>query len=371
MLERAHRVQQAIRLFIAAANVLFGPITVLRCDGRVFKKIPWSAFRISEMDWVRVLNAKSILEDSNHIQQYFSSEHKPTLWHALPAIEELQTAWEVKHDNPQYAIYKDAINDGLAKLNKYYSRFDEKPSYVLALILHPYYKLSYIAHAWGGEEEEDAEILAGNIYAKNWQAEVRKILENMVCVCNTLNRATTNLKQMARYWETRPARPTTTQLEPDSPTVSRPSLTGFDRHHRTLVASGEEGWVAELGHYLGDLPRDVTPDTDIVEYWQDNHRIYPTLGRMALDFLPCQASSVPCERLFSASKQVASDQRARLGAQKFEEIQLMKFAWRQDVVDIAAWNSSEVEQVDVEEYKDLLAADIEQAGQDNLGVLDS
>lgn len=83
---------------------------------------------------------------------------------------------------------------------------------------------------------------------------------------------------------------------------------------------------------------------------------------MALDFLPCQASSVPCERLFSASKQVATDRRARLGAKRFEELQLMKFAWRHSVVDVAAWNSSEVEEVDVEEYKDLFIADVEQAG---------
>ena len=47
------------------------------------------------------------------------------------------------------AIYKDTINNGLAKFNKYYSQFDEKLSYVLALVLHPYYKLSYIACAWG------------------------------------------------------------------------------------------------------------------------------------------------------------------------------------------------------------------------------
>jgi hypothetical protein len=43
------------------------------------------------------------------------------LWRALPAIEELQTAWEAKCDNPRYATYQTAINDGLAKLNKYYS----------------------------------------------------------------------------------------------------------------------------------------------------------------------------------------------------------------------------------------------------------
>ena len=57
------------------------------------------------------------------------------------------------------------------KLNKYYSQFDEKLSYILALVLHPYFKLSYIAHAWGGEEEAVVEIAAGNFQAKNWQAE--------------------------------------------------------------------------------------------------------------------------------------------------------------------------------------------------------
>jgi hypothetical protein len=180
MLDRAHRARQAIKLFIAAADELFGPITVIRRDGRLIKKIPWSAFKITDADWARVLHVKSILEDSNRIQQHFSSERQPTLWRALPAIEELQTAWEAKRDDPQYALYKNAINDGLAKLNKYYSRFDEKPGYILALILHPYYKLSYIAHAWGGEEEEAAEIAAGNIHAKNWQAEARKLIENTV-----------------------------------------------------------------------------------------------------------------------------------------------------------------------------------------------
>ena len=72
-------------------------------------------------------------KDSNNIQQYFSSERLPTLWCALPAIEELQTAWENKHDSIRFSIYRDAINDGLEKLKKYYSRFDQKPSYVLAL----------------------------------------------------------------------------------------------------------------------------------------------------------------------------------------------------------------------------------------------
>ena len=180
MLDHAYRVQQAIKLFVAVADELYGPISIICRDGRVFKKIPWSVFKIADEDWVRVLHVKSILEESNRIQELFSSEKQPMLWHALPAIEDLQTAWEVKHNDSQYALYKDVINDGLAKLNKYYSRFDEKPSYILALVLHPYYKLSYIVHTWGGEEEA-VEIAAGNFDAKNWQAEAQKVVENTVC----------------------------------------------------------------------------------------------------------------------------------------------------------------------------------------------
>jgi hypothetical protein len=73
------------------------------------------------------------IQDSNRLQQSFSAEKRPTLWRALPAIEELLMAWEAKHGNPRFAVYRTAINDGLAKLNKYYSRFDDKPAYVLAL----------------------------------------------------------------------------------------------------------------------------------------------------------------------------------------------------------------------------------------------
>ena len=72
-------------------------------------------------------------QDSNNIQHAFSAEKRPTLWRALPLIEELQTVWEEKRITPRFARYHDAINDGLAKLNKYYSKFDEKPAYIIAL----------------------------------------------------------------------------------------------------------------------------------------------------------------------------------------------------------------------------------------------
>ncbi|KAH9959889.1 hypothetical protein BGW80DRAFT_1256366 [Lactifluus volemus] len=101
-------------------------------------------FIITENDWERVKEVSEILA-------------RPTLWRALPAIEELQMAWEKKRDSPRFAKYHDAINDSLTKLNKYYSWFNEKPAFILALALHPYYKLTYIEHVWGGAKEQESE----------------------------------------------------------------------------------------------------------------------------------------------------------------------------------------------------------------------
>ena len=76
-------------------------------------------------------------------------------------------------------------------------------------VLHPYYKLTYIELAWGGEKEQFEEKAAGNKDAKNWQDEARKILEDTVCVvlwdtCQDFNEIPS---QMESYWRTRPKAP--------------------------------------------------------------------------------------------------------------------------------------------------------------------
>jgi hypothetical protein len=146
----------------------------------------------------------------------------------------------------------------------------------------------------------------------------------------------------------------------------------YDRYRQSLLETDKgEGWSSELRHYLKDRPGDVTKDTDIINWWQvsrfgpfyripcltllQNHAaLYPTLARMALDILPSQASSVPCERLFSASKQTADLRRASLGAKRFEELQIMKFAWRKNNPDHSAQNWAQIEEVQLGEYCEIL-----------------
>ncbi|KAG6814333.1 hypothetical protein H0H87_008642, partial [Tephrocybe sp. NHM501043] len=78
--------------------------------------------------------------DANNIQQVFSSDKHPTLWHALPVLKQLLSVWEKKKDDPHYALYIKALEAGIAKILKYYLMLDMKPAFVLALCM---FSLSY------------------------------------------------------------------------------------------------------------------------------------------------------------------------------------------------------------------------------------
>ena len=54
---------------MTAADDLFGPITTIRANGKVVKKIPWSAFRLSDSDWVRIEDVRLILQVRSPFRQ--------------------------------------------------------------------------------------------------------------------------------------------------------------------------------------------------------------------------------------------------------------------------------------------------------------
>jgi len=94
---------------------------------------------------------------------------------------------------------------------------------------------------------------------------------------------------------------------------------------------------------------------------QDNRHHFPTLRRIAIDYLACPVSSVPCKWLFSAGGKIAMKRHSQLGAAHFKELQVMKSMWKNNIADLATWNSNQVEEIDDEmgEYQDLLVTDRE------------
>ncbi|CAF4838020.1 unnamed protein product [Pieris macdunnoughi] len=64
------------------------------------------------------------------------------------------------------------------------------------------------------------------------------------------------------------------------------------------------------------IPKSHSP----LEWWKANKNSYPHLAILARNRLNSLATSVPCERLFSAAGNILSDRRTRLGVRKIKQL---------------------------------------------------
>jgi len=63
---------------------------------------------------------------------------------------------------------------------------------------------------------------------------------------------------------------------------------------------------------------------------------------MAMDYLPIQASSVPCERIFSSSAETNTKKRNRINPLLMETLQMLKFDLKKERLNFtASWITTE------------------------------
>jgi hypothetical protein len=63
---------------------------------------------------------------------------------------------------------------------------------------------------------------------------------------------------------------------------------------------------------------------------------YPTIARIAKDYLAIQGSAVPSERAFSSSALTATARRNRMLSETFGQLQLLKSAYREGHISAAS-----------------------------------
>jgi hypothetical protein len=89
---------------------------------------------------------------------------------------------------------------------------------------------------------------------------------------------------------------------------------------------------------------------------------YPTLSRMARDYLAIQGSATPSEQAFSGGGLTGAKRRNRLNANAFESLQLLKSAYRNGHISAAD---------DATQHLDALIAALEDDIDDDLPSLAS
>lgn len=103
---------------------------------------------------------------------------------------------------------------------------------------------------------------------------------------------------------------------------------------RVAEEAGVKDPFRELKAYLESplKPFCSLANTAIIKWWGDHYTIYPTLSRMARDFLAIPGSSTASERQFSSARHIGTDFRNRLSPEMFEAVQILKGGYKANIV---------------------------------------
>ncbi|OJA12305.1 hypothetical protein AZE42_10248 [Rhizopogon vesiculosus] len=64
---------------------------------------------------------------------------------------------------------------------------------------------------------------------------------------------------------------------------------------------------------------------DPLRFWERKRKEFPTIFWMVMDYLPIQASAVPCECVFSSSVETDTKKCNRISPSLMEALQMLKF----------------------------------------------
>ena len=70
----------------------------------------------------------------------------------------------------------------------------------------------------------------------------------------------------------------------------------------------------------------------VIKWWKDHGIVYPTLARMAQDFLVIPGSSTVSEHQFSSAQHIGTDFQNRLSPCMFEAVQVLKGGYKSGVL---------------------------------------
>ncbi|KAI8417264.1 hypothetical protein FOFC_03577 [Fusarium oxysporum] len=213
-----------------------------------------------------------------------------------------QAAEETQFEEPSY--FKSGIDCGWAKLEDYYVKSDRTPVYRAALALHPSYGYDYFERHWKTAMDRpqwynDMQSAVGSLFGEyGRQAEVEAqaqagLLEGEV-----------------------------DEIEADVNDYSsfgKRSIRSLNTQRKKVKAVSELDIFQTRPIYAHDL--DVA---DPLEWWNRHQLEYPVLYRMALDLFSIPGMSSECERVFSQTKKMITDERNRLAPEVVEADQLQK-----------------------------------------------
>ncbi|KIO17968.1 hypothetical protein M407DRAFT_32366 [Tulasnella calospora MUT 4182] len=332
MAARLIKLAEAVKLFLSRQEKEKDP-----------SKKPPSMLSDTELQVLR--DIQQVLKVAHLAQQALSSERTPTLSSVLRAYELIVQGWELL--SSRLPNLKHAISAGLAKIRTYEQKSRQNQMFILAIVLNPSMKLKWIKDKWGAEEAAKARAAVRSSMLAYRRSSCQVARRNGGVALTPQNSAASlsssnsvvdiaSKRQQSALSELE-----SFIVELSSSTQSQESdegstgITGPDLPSEAALSAEDEIITdLELGAYLSE-PR-PSGGVNMLAFWSGRSLQFPLLSSVALDVLPVQASSVPCERVFSSAKETTTHRRANLSTELMMALQVLKFIYRQERLDFTS-----------------------------------
>jgi hypothetical protein len=236
------------------------------------KELKLRKYELDEEEWTIVEDLSVVLKQFKQATLYFSQDNAGVAA-VIPAMDRIMRGLDPRTKKSYHPAIVAALKLAKNKMNLYYLLTDSSIAYRISMVLHPGMKLNYFRQAeWEAEWIEEAERLVQDEYVSRYK-----------------NNGTLSTESAA-----------SNDME---------SGTDFNDFRNLSVHS------AARPHEVDDYLRaPVESVTDPLRWWRNNRFVYPTLHRMALDFLSIPATSTAVERVFSQGRHILPFTRNRLSA---------------------------------------------------------
>ncbi|KAJ8457389.1 hypothetical protein ONZ45_g18333 [Pleurotus djamor] len=302
---------------------------------------------LSKAEILVVQDILQVLEVAHFSQELLSAELTPTLSLALPVYEVLINSWRILQTTiPELSRH---IAVGISKLEEYVRQARTTRIYAHAMVLNPAIKFSWIQDHWSVKDADQAQAWVEESMLQYRQAFRQKDSKNQSGSLRSLplprsqsettvatRRQTAGYKRLLNLDLTVRHSSSMSSLPNPSPGEHGESTSRTLSTEETEAALVEDRMIVhhEIERYKAEIYHE-NPEykmVNLLNYWELKQYEFPHLFPVAMDVLPTQASSVPCERIFSSSKETCTLRRNRFRPELLEALQVLKFSFKHNTL---------------------------------------
>ncbi|KAH9981768.1 kinase-like domain-containing protein [Russula vinacea] len=255
---------------------------------------------LSQRDWDTLEGLQEVLEFLP-VSAYNVNRCHTVLSRAIIYFEKFMTKWEKLGE--QHQMLKPWTDIGVKWATKYYDRMDKTNAYVITMCSssQPFHALVMDRKSVGDK--------------------IHQIVEDLDFGCHAP--------------VPRPEEPGIVTPVPDPPSNALQPLVEW------LQCGSKLSMIVNLNRNTQYHPQ-WKPNTGGIA--QANKNEFPMLFDIAMDYLPIQATSVPCECVFSSAKETDTAKRNKITPELMEILQLHKFSIKKEHLRFTAgWSREELE----------------------------